>query len=246
MASGMETWVHSFQDESGKNEMFEIWDGFGVTKQNERIRSTLRLHAFVMGACENHRSLRMRLGERSPNCLIWPVTKNLIRPISMVQTALTMKQGEHFLPRFRSQNSWLSLVQWQEVVGTNLASLQLLSQVISDDKCISPQNLGMIGHCTCWHLRTAGLCCMHQDQTKSCGKHIFPQLGLAAAEKQNSDNCPEHRIFANQTNPPVFPKITLLGSNFQACIYICIYTVHICIQHVLKTYFTKCPKNILL
>ena len=189
----------------------------------------------------------MRLGERSPNCLIWPVTKNLIGPISMVQTALTMKQGEHFLPRFRSQNSWLSLVQWQEVVGTNLASLQILSQVISDDKCISPQILGMIGHCTCWHLRTAGLCCMHQDQTKSCGKHIFPQLGLAAAEKQNATTAQNIVFLQIKQTHPVFQKnnfARLQLPSMYICIhvymYICIYTIHICIQYVLKTYFKEC------
>jgi len=47
---------------------------------------------------------------------------------------------------------------------------------------------------------------MHQDQTKSCGKHIFPQLGLAAAEKQNSTTAQNIVFLQIKQTHPFFRK----------------------------------------
>ena len=85
-----------------------------------------------------------------PNCLIWPITKNLIGPISMVQTAPTMRQGELFC-----QGSVAKIHGFPWCGGSvfNEPSLQTANlrrggqgdNVLASDKCISPQNLGMIG-----------------------------------------------------------------------------------------------------
>lgn len=160
----------------------------------------------------------------------------------MVQTALTMRHWT-FLSRFRSQNSWLSLVHGRKC-GTNLAS-QTTHAVRQRSrwrrgfrKCIFPLHWAWldIAHVNSY---AHGVCCMHQNQTKSCSKHIFRSpcrsmkdplhlwrkscCSLAqclawrltipnSAWRLLLQNYEEHRYQENLTNPCKLILITLLGS----------------------------------